>query len=349
VIFGVLVALVLLIVAVIAVALHRLNTPQAVPKSWSPPAALPSSPTAAIPQGNLVFDSNRTGNYQIWTMATNGTGERQLTYDPKSDSWWPQISPDRRSILFYRTPTGVHDRDYSKTSLWAMAADGTDLAELRPAGLDGWVLQGHAEWSPSGGAIVMFGGSRLNPQIWVTDELGEHPREVTHRGGTNIDPSWDPDGRTIVFVGCPSSFCTPADQEVYTVPTNGGAPVRITYDHLVDYDPAFSHDGSALAWLTEMSSGPDVAGTWDIRIIPVAQPRGEVSPAPSSAPRLLLPDISGTVNSKPSWSIDNRTIYFHRGYGDLQRGFQIWAVSPNGTELREITAGQGGSNEYPAT
>ena len=347
---GASVSLLLLVVLAAAVIEHRLNEPAVVPRSWVAPTALPQAPpAAAIPPGNLVFDSDRAGNYEIFEMGAEGSGVRQLTHDRGYDSWWPQISPDRRTILFYRTPPGVHDRDYSKTSLWAMSATGADAVELRPAGLDGWVYQGHAEWSPNGRQIVMFGGSRINPQIWVTDRLGRHPVQVTDRGGTNIDPSWYPDGRTIAFVGCPHSFCTPGDQEVYTVSATGGTPERITDDGFADYDPTFSHNGRELAWLTKVSSSPGPVGTWDIRMIPVVRIGNTVRAAPGAEPRLLLPDHPGTVNSKPSWSLDDRTIYFHRGYGNLADGFQIWEVDPDGSHLRELTTGQPGSNEYPSS
>jgi len=336
-------------VIVIAIVVHRLNTPAAVPPSWRPPAVLPRAVTPTIPPGNLVFDSNRTGNYEIWTMNAEGGDPQRLTNDPAYDSWWARISPDRRTILFYRTPAGTHDRDYSKTSLWAMAADGTNLVELRPAGLDGWVFQGHAEWSPDGSQLVMFGGSRFSPQIWITNNLGGDPRAVTQRGGSNVDPSWSPDGRTIVFVGCPGSLCLPNDHEIYTIPAAGRVPTRITYDNLPDNDPYFSHNGRELAWLTKLSGGLLSVGTWDIRLLPVTQTGSQVTAATGAQPKLLLPDKDNAINSKPSWSLDDQTIYFHRAIGSLKGGFQIWAINVDGSNLRELTAGQGGSNEYPGT
>ncbi|MGO9029683.1 MAG: hypothetical protein ACLQOZ_13755 [Acidimicrobiales bacterium] len=334
---------------VIAIVAHRLNSPEGVPRSWRAPTVLPSSPTPSIAPGDLVFDSNRTGNYEIWTMNSAGGDEHELTHDPVYDSWWARLSPDRRTILFYRTPKGTHDRDYSKTSLWAMAANGTHPVELRPAGLDGWVFQGHAEWSPDGRRLVMFGGSRFSPQIWITDNLGGDPRAVTHRGGSNIDPSWAPDGLTIVFVGCPSSLCLPADQEIYTIPATGGEAIRITYDRLQDDDPYFSHNGLELAWLTKVSGGVFSVGVWNIRLIPVVTAGDQVTAAPGARPTYLIRDNGNAIDSKPSWSIDDKTIYFHRAVGGLKGGFQIWAIDANGTNLRELSKGQGGSSEYPGT
>jgi TolB protein len=230
-----------------------------------------------------------------------------------------------------------------------MAANGTDQEELRPAGFDGWVIQGHAEWSPNGKQLVMTGGSRVNTQIWITDSLGGDPRQVTHRGGSNLDPSWAPDGRTIVFIGCPSAFCLPNDREVYTISTTGTDATRITYDNLQDNDPYFSHSGTELAWLTKMTGGILSVGTWNIRIIPIVTDGAEVKAAPGAEARVLVPDGNKEIDSKPSWSLSDQTIYFHRAIGDFKHGYQIWAISPNGTDLREITKGQPGSNEYPGT
>src|SRR5205085_1845997 len=161
-------------------------------------------------------------------MNLDGSGLRQLTSDRRYQSQWPRISPDRRAILFYRGPTGKRGADARDVSLWLVAVDGSGLREARPVGTDGWEAQGHGEWSPDGTRIVMHGGSVLNSQIYVTDAEGRNPKAVTSRPGRNLDPSWSPDGSTIVFVGCPTSACLDKDLCVYTVPVSGGEPRRLT-------------------------------------------------------------------------------------------------------------------------
>ena len=130
----------------------------------------------------------------------------------------------------------------------------------------------------------MFGGSRGNPQIQLTDQLGRHPQAVTHRSGSNLDPSWSPDGRTIVFVGCPGAFCTPGSHEIYTIPVTGGEASRLTHDGFGDNDPYFSHDGTQLAWLTKVSGGLLDAGVWDIRVMPVVRSGDQAVAAPAPSP-----------------------------------------------------------------
>lgn len=321
------------VIGVALVALKIAGRPQPVPPGWSAPSELPhTGPPLAADQ--IAFDSDRTGNYEIFTSDANGQALTQLTDDPEYDSWSPRISPDHSTILFYRTPEGVHDLDASLASLWAIAPDGTGLVELRPAGLDGWVYQGHAEWSPDGTQLVMFGGSRINPQIHVTDARGQNPREVTERGGVNLDPSFSPDGSQIVFVGCPESVCTETDYEIFRIPVEGGEAVRVTNDSWRDHDPYWSPDGGHLAWLT--AYGGAGAGVWDVR----------VGDALGDNPHRLFGDQG--VTSRPEFSQDGLTIFVHR----IPPGgtkFDVYQVNIDGTGATVVTRGQQGNNEYPSS
>jgi Tol biopolymer transport system component len=310
------------------------DTPATVPAGFAAPSQLPAS---ARPLGadEIVFDSDRSGNFELTVMNIRGAAVRALTKDPAFDSWWPRISPNRRSIVFYRTPRGTHDLDFARTSLWAVGADGSGMTQLRPAGSNGWTFQGHAEFSPDGKALVMFGGSRFNPQIYVTDAVGQHPRAVTARPGANLDPVFTPDGKSIAFVGCPDGFCNEQRYEIYRVAITGGAPTRLTNDNVRDHDPYYSHDGTTLAWLSEIST--DGPGVWDVRTAAVAN---------MTAPQRLVGDRG--ITSRPQWSADDKTIYMHR-IAPGGHAFGIWSVRVDGTGLTELTDGQPGTNEYPAT
>ena len=307
------------------------NTPAQVPSGWTRPVALPAS--AALAADRFAFDSDRTGSFEVFTAGTDGGSPVQLTSDPVYDSWSPRVSPDRRTILFYRAPAGKHDLDQSIVSLWSVAADGTQPVELRPAGLDGWVLQGHAEWAPDAHALVMFGGSRISPQIQVTDALGQKPHAITDRGGTNLDPSFSPDGTQIVFVGCAQSICREGDYEIYRIPVAGGEATRLTDDSLRDQDPYWSPDGSRLAWLT--AYGGAGAGVWDVRI----------GDAQGRSPVRLFGDAG--VTSRPAFAADSASIFVHRIPPGGAR-FDVFRIGVDGTGATSITAGQPGNNEYPS-
>src|SRR4051794_22005974 len=70
-------------------------------------SVLAAAATTALPVTRLVFDSDRTGNFEIYAMGVDGSSPVELTRDATYDSFWPKISPDRTQILFYRSPKGV--------------------------------------------------------------------------------------------------------------------------------------------------------------------------------------------------------------------------------------------------
>ena len=319
-----------IVVAGVALALAGCAPDETLP----PGTAAPLSAGEPLAVGRLVFDSDRAGSYGLYSMRVEGGDIQPVSSDPQFDSWWPRLSPDRRQIVFYRTPKGVHDKDYTQATLWTVNADGSGLRQLRGRGADGWDHQGHAEWSPDGTELVMFGGSRSNPQVFVTDANGARPRKVTDRPGTNLDPSWSPDGRSIVFVGCPQAICFENDYEIYVVPAAGGAAKRLTNDGLRDHDPYYSPDGKSIAWLSRTDPrGP--VGVWNIRIMN----------ADGSGQRAVTND--GHINSKPNWSRDGSLIYFHRfEIGRTEWG--IYSIRPDGTGMRELTKGVPGNSEFPS-
>jgi len=286
----------------------------------------------ALPTNAVAFDSDRTGNFEIFTMNTEGTDQIQLTHDPSYDSWWPKISPDRTKILFLRTPPGIHDRDYTKVSTWVMNVDGTRLAQILALGAYGWTIQGHAEWSPDGTKIVTMGGPSSNSQVYILNVDGTNPFNVTNgRGGMNIDPSWSPNGTNLLFIGCPIFICFVQNYEVYSVNADRSGLIRLTNDSTRDHDPYFSPDGSTITWLRNPGGGT----VWSIF---------KMNPDGSGQAAVIN---DGAVNSKPEWAFNSTTIWFHR----IPSGgsyFNIWKVSKSGTRLVEVILPRPAyNNEFP--
>jgi Tol biopolymer transport system component len=307
--------------------------------STTTPVVVPSG-SAALAQDDVVFNSNRSGNQEIFAMKTDGSGARRLTNDAAYDNWWPRISPDRKKILFYRAPKG-NSENYAQASLWAINADGSAPTQLRAQGTSGWTQQGHAEWSPDGSKIAMFGSVGSTLQIFVADAQGQNAVAYTNRPGFNTDVSWSPNGQTLLFNGCPSAACTRADYEIYAMPSAPLAtPIRLTNNTLADYDPYFSPDGTQIAWLQTVnpSAFPTPGGNLGAWAIRIAQADG-------SNARDLIND--GQINSKPAWSLDGRTIYFHRMEPPDYR-FRVFRIGQDGTGLKELTVGVAGGHEYPA-
>jgi Tol biopolymer transport system component len=59
------------------------------------------------PDGSRIYyNCDRTGHAQIWVMATDGSGQRQL-FEDHFVNWFPHPSPDGRQLLYLAYPPGT--------------------------------------------------------------------------------------------------------------------------------------------------------------------------------------------------------------------------------------------------
>lgn len=100
-----------------------------------------ASATAVVPgvNGLIAYTSLQDGNYEIYVMNNDGTGQSRLTNNPAVDSG-PAFSPDGRRIAFIRNG-----------DIWLMNPDGSDqrsIATHRYAGVS-WIIRPMAPGSRS--------------------------------------------------------------------------------------------------------------------------------------------------------------------------------------------------------
>ncbi len=89
------------------------------------------------PNGNqILYQSNRNGNYDIWIMNADGSGQRTLTSGPGEDEY-PAWSRDGRFILFQSNRDGDVD-------LYVMNADGSNIRRVTFGGGE----DEYADWMP---------------------------------------------------------------------------------------------------------------------------------------------------------------------------------------------------------
>lgn len=92
-----------------------------------------------------------------------------------------------------------------------------------------------------------------------------------------------------------------------------------------------------IAWLVQTERPRTGSlGVWNI----------EVMQADGSAQRRVTND--NFINSKPQWTPDGKTIYFHRFMLGVSDHWSLWSIGVDGTGLREVTPQSPGNHEYPS-
>lgn len=212
-----------------------------------------SYPAFSPDSKKLAFESNRNGNFEIYTMDIDGSHIKQLTFDSSFDGT-PDWSPDGKQIVF------AAERD-GDPEIYIMNSDGSHQQRITNAPGD----DSHPHFSPDGKRII-FCSARSTPDLkadwgkqWIeifsmkTD--GSNVQQISHFKTVSTFPSYSPDGKQIVFrmVTDEPAFNwdlspTKRNSEVFVMDVNGTNPVNISKSAAFDGWPVWSPDGSQIAF-----------------------------------------------------------------------------------------------------
>ncbi|MFO1475930.1 MAG: biopolymer transporter TolR [Verrucomicrobiota bacterium] len=156
----------------------------------------------------LVYTGGRDGDYNIYRMASDGSGDEVALTHTKGLNDGPEYSPDGRHIYFNSTRTGL-------MQIWRMKPDGSEQEQVTSDGFNNWF----AHLSPDGRRMVFLSYSRdVAPNdhpyykhiyIRTMPVDGGTPKVIAYvyggQGTMNV-PSWSPDGRMVAFVSNSDGF-----------------------------------------------------------------------------------------------------------------------------------------------
>ena len=188
-----------------------------------------------MPDGRVLYTTRIRGDQDIWIVNGDGSGNRQLTMNARSN-FSPTATPDGRFIVFASTRGG-------NTSLWRMDPDGSNAVQLTndPGGENDPVVTPDSRW-------VIF--HHTDPSNVVTI------KKVSIEGGEMVpvskveatQPSLSPDGS---FIVCKFNPNRTNQTQIAILPVGGGDPVK-----LLDSPPMersrnirFSSDGRSLIYV----------------------------------------------------------------------------------------------------
>jgi Tol biopolymer transport system component len=246
----------------------------------------------------ILFQSDRSGDVELWTIAIDGSALKKLTSSPGYDGN-PSWSPDGKSIAFSST----RDKDLE---IYVMNSDGTGSKRLTTMKGD----DGHPHWYPDGSRIIFnsertsdFATNKNFDEIFSVKPDGSDARQMTDLKSVSTFASVSPDGKKVVFRG---STSTPAfawdmssnanslNSEIFVMDIDGKNITNITNNSAFDGWPAWSPDSKKILFASNRSGKPNSGQLF------VCNPDG--------SDIQQLTDLAGAV-TQPSWSADGKLIH----------------------------------------
>lgn len=182
----------------------------------------------------IVFDTNRDGNAEIYSMFTDGSNVTRLTNNSATDQD-PVWSPDGTKIAF------TSNRD-GNLNVYVMNADGTGQTPVTSHS----AADTHPAWSPDGTKLAFRTNRDGQFDIYTMNADGSSASRCTNNIATDTSPDWSPDGTQIAFTSDRDG-----DYEIFTMNTDGTNQTQRTANTGEDEGSAWLPTGQKIMFASD--------------------------------------------------------------------------------------------------
>jgi dipeptidyl aminopeptidase/acylaminoacyl peptidase len=258
----------------------------------------------SVSEANLEDDEAR---YDVWRARWDGSRKRALTRTKDADEWQPAFSPDGKWIAFLADRGG----EDAETQVWLMPADAGEAEQL--TSFPGGVLD--FDWSPDGKRLAVIAKDPERPE---GVEEPKQPAPIV------IDRYYFKED----YVG----WLTARRQHLYLVEIAGRKSTQLTAGAHDEYLPAWSRDGSRIAYVTKRGPDPDRHLNWDIYVVDA-----RAGGAERQVTRFPGADLDPSWETRPAWSPDGRRIAYAQGGEDKWIYYAPWSLAVVDVESGAVT------------
>jgi dipeptidyl aminopeptidase/acylaminoacyl peptidase len=234
----------------------------------------------------------------------------------------PAISPEGDWIAFTIEET-LYDKQQTETRVWMVSADGETLLPMTARGY----AATHPRWSPDGRYLSFMAtrGEQATSQVWVLDRRGGEARQLTSVEQGISGYEWSPDGsRLLLLIQDVDSAASDEPRpyvidrlqfkrdyegyldrrrtHIYTFTPGDQSPTQLTFGDFDHSQPAWSPDGTRIAFTSNRTDEPDGNRNSDIWIVDATL--GEQNGGLSRV------TINPGSDHSPSWSPDGSLITY---------------------------------------
>jgi tricorn protease len=170
--------------------------------------------------------------------------------------------------------------------------------------------------------------------LWIVSKSGGNAEKISSPPGVESFPKFSPDGQSIAFTGNYDG-----NKDVYTIPSSGGVPLRITEhgfnDRVVDWTP----DGKAVLFASGRESGRDRFNQF-------------YTVASTGGPAVKLPFPYAEFGSYSTYGKDMALVFVNQAFRNWKRyrggwkaNIHIFHFADNSSE--NISANEVAGDEFP--
>ncbi len=283
-------------------------------------------PGATVLAKTVLTDNGANSRAEVWVYDVNGASKIDArAFSGRSQAIRPVAHRVSNAIIeavtgeqgiFSTRFAAVNARSGNK-EIYLVDIDGHGAIPITRNGS----INLQPNWSPTGSSLVYTSYRAGNPDLYVTDLTNASTRRVSARKGLNTGGTFSPLGDVIA-----ATLSLDGNSDIYTLaPASGKQIARLTTTPGIDTSPAYSPDGSRIAFVSERSGGAQIY----------------VMNADGSEVKRVT--FHGSHNTDPAWSPDGKRL----AYVSRDGRFDVFTCGIDGRGVVRITQGQG-DNEDPS-